>query len=67
MDIKTISVQLTKEERQALYEAATRECRRPEQQVRYILRHALGISELLPQTNSDASGMSLQASTGISR
>jgi hypothetical protein len=44
MDIKSISVNLTAEERMALYEAATRECRRPDQQARWLLRAALGLN-----------------------
>ncbi len=44
MDIKTFSVALTKEERAALYEVSTRECRRPPDQIRFLLRQALGIT-----------------------
>ena len=44
MELKAISVQLTTEERTALYDRATRECRRPDQQARYLLRVALGLA-----------------------
>lgn len=58
MDLKMIPVHLTKEERAALYKVATRDCRRPEQQVRWILRQALGLTTDQPKaqpatTNED--------------
>lgn len=58
MDFKSISIKLNTEERAALYEASMRECRRPEQQIRFLLRKSLGIAtepqEIVTQTQNDA-------------
>jgi len=61
IDVKTISVALTKEERAAPYAAATRECRRPPDQILFLLRQALGIANEQPmaptvKTQNDAGG-----------
>jgi hypothetical protein len=55
MDFKSISIKLNTEERAALYEASMRECRRPEQHIRFLVRQALGINgEQTAQTQNDA-------------
>jgi hypothetical protein len=45
MDSKSFSIPLTQEERAALYDLATRQCRRPVDQLRWIVIKALGFTD----------------------
>lgn len=45
MAVKRLSIVLTEQEGEILMAAAARECRRPQDQARYLLRLALGLAD----------------------
>lgn len=57
---KQLSLYLDEQEAKRLAEVATRECRRPADQVRFILRRALGIADDPSQAHQTPTDQELQ-------
>lgn len=59
MNLERITVVLDDSEAEALHRLASAELRKPQQQARYLLRQALGLTseDVLPQQNTDRVGV----------